>query len=441
MNYCSHFKGKKITVLGLGLLGRGVGDTKFLAECGAELIVTDLKTEKELESSLKELKAFPDIIYHLGEHQLEDFWNRDMILKAAGVPLNSPFIAEAKKHSIPVRMSADLLAEYANVKTVGVTGTRGKSTVAHMIAHTLRQVGRNTLLGGNIRGVSNLALLSQIRPDSILVLELDSWQLQGFGEAKISPNIAVFTNLLDDHKNYYPDEETYFNDKAHIYRYQKPGDVLIVGRAVLDMRLGKVKPPARIIIPKPIRDDWKLKIIGEHNKENAAFARSALHELGLKEEEIKNGLESFEPVEGRLQFVREINGIKIYNDNNATTPDATIAGIAALSQKGFAGRIILIIGGADKGLDPSNLVEFVKNKSLVSRVVLLKGTGTGKLQLSGIEAETMTVDTLKEAVDHAYAGAKEGDVILFSPAFASFGMFKNEYDRGDQFVDLVNNLA
>ncbi len=422
--YESFFKGKKITVMGLGLLGRGVGDIRFLAECGAELIVTDLKTREQLQTSLDSLNDLPNIAYHLGEHTLEDFKDRDLILKAAGVPLDSPYINEAKKNNIPVRMSSDLLVEFAEVKSVGVTGTRGKSTVTHLISHTLQQAGKTILLGGNIRGVSSLSLLPQVKKDSILVLELDSWQLQGFEEAKISPNVAVFTNLMQDHQNYYPDEKTYFADKANIFKFQKPGDVLVAGRAVTERWIQKANPPVSPIVPQ--EGSWKLKIIGEHNKENASLAAEALRALGLSEEQITAGFESFEPVEGRLQLVRDIDGIKIFNDNNATTPDATIAAL-----KSFTEPLILIAGGADKKLPIGALEEEMKK---CKKVLLLTGTGSDRLE--GFERYNSIPEIIKAAVTNA----QPGDVILFSPGFASFGLFKNEYDRNDQFVSEVMKL-
>src|SRR3989338_5869732 len=183
----AHFRGKKITIMGLGLLGRGVGDARYLAECGAELIVTDLKSREQLAESVAQLKSFPNIQFVLGEHRLEDFRGRDLILKAAGIPLDSPYIAEAKKNKIPVRMSADLFAEISGVPIIGVTGTRGKSTVAHMIYEILKtglglnhsegMVGRTTpykgvVLGGNVRGVSTLPLLHEVTPEHISLLFL-----------------------------------------------------------------------------------------------------------------------------------------------------------------------------------------------------------------------------------------------------------------------------
>jgi len=139
MDVSQYFRGKRVTVMGLGLLGRGVGDTKYLAEMGAELIVTDLKSREELSESVNKLKGFSNIQFVLGEHRLEDFRERDFILKAAGVPLASPYIAEAKKQNIPVRMSADLFMELSDVKIIGITGTRGKSTVAHMVYAILKE--------------------------------------------------------------------------------------------------------------------------------------------------------------------------------------------------------------------------------------------------------------------------------------------------------------
>ena len=231
MDASEHFRGKKITVMGLGLLGRGVGDTRYLAECGAELIVTDLKTREALAESVAQLQQFPNIQFVLGEHRLEDFKNRDLILKTAGAPLDSPYIAEAKKNNILVRMSADLFTEISEVKVIGVTGTRGKSTVAHMIYEILKASGKPVVLGGNVRDVSNLELLKKTTHEHIAVLELDSWQLQGWGEAEISPNIGVFTTFYPDHLNYYVGSmDAYLADKANIFLYQKSEDILILSK-------------------------------------------------------------------------------------------------------------------------------------------------------------------------------------------------------------------
>lgn len=445
--YKQYFKGKKITVMGLGLLGRGVGDTAFLSEMGADLIVTDLKTEAELKKSLDELKGYENITYVLGEHRLEDFTDRDMILKSAGVPLDSPYIEAARAHNVPIKMSASLVAELSPATIVGVTGTRGKSTVTQLIHHILKgalrqnsgQTGKRVFLGGNVRGIATLSLLAEAREGDIVVMELDSWQLQGFGDAKVSPHIAVFTNLKADHLNYYPDEKTYFNDKANIFRYQKEGDILIAGQHVTNTWIKAARPPIDPIVPSPIPKDWKLKIFGEHNMENAAFAVEACRAIGISEDDIEKGVESFSGVEGRLQYVKKVNGVGVYNDNNATTPDATAAGLAALATEGFSGKIVLILGGADKTLDLSMLAGLINEETFVSSIVLLPGTGSEKLKPL-LQREYIEAPSLTDAVHTAIDLARGTGVILFSPAFASFGMFKNEYDRNDQFLKIVDSL-
>ena len=445
MSYQSFFKDKRVTVLGLGLLGRGVGVVAFIAEQGAQVLVTDKKTEGELAESVAKLRALPNVTFVLGEHRIEDFTDTDMVIKAAGVPLNSPEITAAKEAGVPVYMSTALAAQFAKengATIVGVTGTRGKSTVSHLIRHILKGAGKSVHLGGNVRGVSTLAMLPEIKSGDVLVLELDSWQLQGFGDLKISPQISVFTNLQPDHQNYYPDMELYFQDKANIFRNQKEGDVLVCGKEIA-AKIIAAHPPVTPQVPDAL-SEVALKIVGEHNRENASLAAAAVRALGVSEEVIREGLESFEPVEGRLQMVREVNlprvaggkagGVKIYNDNNATTPDATIAAIKAVSDG--SKNIILIMGGADKGLDMSTLLYEVAK--VCKRVILLPGTGTDRVV--PLMQDYSVYDDMKTAVHEAVTIATPGDTILFSPAFASFGLFKNEYDRNDQFLAAVNSL-
>lgn len=442
MDASSYFKGKQVTLMGLGLLGRGVGDARYLAECGAELIVTDLKSREELAESVAQLETFPNITFVLGEHRLEDFRGRDFILKSAGVPLNSVYIAEAKKNNIPVRMSADLFAELSGISIVGVTGTRGKSTVTHMVHSILKADKRHVLLGGNVRGVSNLSLLREITSESIAVLELDSWQLQGWGEAKMSPRIAVFTTFYQDHLNYYKDTPAqYLADKANIFLYQNDTDVLIVGKQCAPIIIEKygeqIESETHIVDELKLPDTWTLHIPGIHNRYNASLALAVARALGIDDAISRTALESFAGVPGRLEFIREINGVKIYNDTTATTPEATLAALRALSENyGYRKSIILIMGGADKGLDMNTLLLEIPNYT--RRVILLAGTGTSRV-LEFIP-EASVFDDLAKAVEEALVGTLPGNIILFSPAFASFGMFKNEYDRGDQFVALVNAL-
>ncbi len=423
--------------MGLGLLGRGVGDTEFLASCGAELIVTDLKPQEKLTESLERLSKFPNIQYVLGEHRLQDFENRDLILKAAGVPLDSMFVLHAQEKGIPVRMSSDLFAEISGIPVIGITGTRGKSTVTQMIHDILLADGRKVLLGGNVRGVSTLSLLKEVTEEHTAVLELDSWQCHGFGEAKMSPHIAVFTTFMDDHLLYYKNDVTaYLDDKAQIFLNQKEGDLLVLGEQAKETVLTAYgeRIRAKVVTPEALPDAVELQVPGAHNRYNAALAMAATKAYGVSEECIFSTLRSFKGLEGRLELVQEKDGIRFYNDTNATTPEATLAALRALGENR---NIVLIMGGHDKGLDMSLLIEELPRHT--KRVIMLAGTGTNRI-LPRIEGASV-YDNLTGAFGEAVRGAGSGDVVLMSPAFASFGIFKNEYDRGDQFTALAKTYA
>lgn len=486
MDFSAYFKGKKVTVMGLGLLGRGVGDAAFLAECGADLIVTDLKAKEQLNESLIKLKDFPNIKFSLGEHKMEDFEGRDMILVAAGVPMDSPYLTHAREKGIELAQSAALFAKLSKIPMIGITGTRGKSTTSAMIAHIIETAtGESVIKGGNVRGVSNLQLLKEVKEDSLAVFELDSWQLQGFGWAEISPAVAVFTTFMDDHLNYYGSTsspqagstsspqagalrtsdvlsngegkelamEAYFADKANIFLNQEESGTLVTTPEVFE----RIKEFARdknvtlgqevaLVDTSIIPDDARLSMPGEHNRLNAALAVAACRAIGLSDEEIFDALPSFPGVEGRLQLIVTTDkGVKIYNDNNATTPQATIAGLEAVGNPNSDGRVnknvILIAGGADKNIDVAPLAlaigKYCKN------AILLAGSGTDKLVplLHGGPVGTSIFTDLDAALAEAVRLAAPGDVILFSPAFASFGMFTNEYERNDKFLDLIKQYA
>lgn len=409
-----------------------------------------------MQPSVDALKEFKNVQFKFGKYDLEDFRNCDMVLKGAGAALDSPEIAEAHANGIPVRMSADLFVELAGIPIIGVTGTRGKSTVTHMVHAILKKAGKRVLLGGNVRGISTLALLEEVTPlnapqsdasgehsakqnvlaEHIAVLELDSWQLQGFGEARLSPHVALFTTLYPDHQNYYKKHpEQYLADKANIFLYQKPSDTLVLGKQCAPTIIEKygehVESKTLVVDELKLPDTWSLKIPGMHNRYNAALALAAVRVLGIPDEMSRKALESFAGVPGRLELIREVKGVKIYNDTTATTPEATLAALRALDIG--TKNIALIMGGADKDLDMNTLLYEIPNYT--KRVILLAGTGTNRV-LEFLPGASV-FDDFSKAVDEAFASSVSGDVILFSPAFASFGMFKNEYDRGDQFVKLV----
>ncbi|MEK7459624.1 MAG: UDP-N-acetylmuramoyl-L-alanine--D-glutamate ligase [Patescibacteria group bacterium] len=466
INYKEFFKNKKITIMGLGLLGRGLGYTKFLAECGADLIVTDLKTKEQLVISIKALEKFThstslrarQIKFVLGEHRLEDFKNRDMIIKSAGVSLDSIYIAEARKNKIPIEMDVSLFAKLAGeVMIVGVTGTRGKSMTTALIYEILKQNEKflgnpstllrikkpKVFLGGNVRGVATLPLLSKVKKGDILVCELDSWQLQGFGEAKISPHISVFTSFMADHMNYYKDNmDKYFEDKANIFKYQTKEDILIIRPGVKKLIPRNLKSKLIVVNSKDV-DKYDFSVPGKFQQENLACAVEVAKYFKIPNSQILKAIKNFKGLEGRLQYIKTIKSVKIYNDNNATTPEATMAGIEALSvfpkDKKFEKKIILICGGSDKKLPLDNLVKIV-NK-YCKAVIMIPGTGTDKLIKNyEFQITNKKTENLKEAVEKSLGLASVGDIILFSPAFASFGMFQNEYERNDLFISIIKKL-
>lgn len=443
MDFSEQFKGKKITVMGLGLLGRGVGDAAYLAECGAEVTVTDLKSEEQLTDSVEKLKLYPNVRFALNGHKEEDFENVDMVLVAAGVPFDSPYLAHAHKAGVPLKQSAALFAELSGIPIIGVTGTRGKSTVTAMVHHVLSvTTGEHIIKGGNVRGVSNLQLLKEVKEDSLAVLELDSWQLQGFGWAGISPQIVVFTNFMPDHMNYYKnDMDAYFTDKANIFLHQKESGVFITVPEVFERAkkmAGTLGQEVVLVDDSTLPEDVLLSMPGEHNRLNAALAVAALRAVSLTDEEIFTGLASFSGVEGRLQLLTTVDNVRIYNDNNATTPQATVAALEALDVGNK--NIVLIAGGADKGLELLQLTAAIREHC--KQTILIPGTGTERL-LAALEGgnstvnRTIAVEDLQQAVEEARLAAKNGDIILFSPAFSSFSQYNNEYERNDEFVELV----
>jgi len=452
MNFQNYFKGKKVTVMGLGLLGRGVGDAAYIAEAGAaEVIVTDLKTGEELVDSVVKLRDYPNVKLVLGEHCKDDFQNRDFVLVAAGVPMDSEYLEYARSTGTLLKQSASLFAELSKIPIIGVTGTRGKSTVTHMIHHVLSYAtGEPILLGGNIRGVSNLQLLKEVKEDSLCVMELDSWQLQGFGWAGISPQIAVFTNFMEDHLNYYmrggkSKEEAmklYFTDKAQIFLHQEESGVLITTPEIfaraqkLPGTLGQEVILADVSV---LPEDMLLSMPGEHNRLNAALAYEALKATGLTDEEIFEGLATFPGVEGRLQLVATVDNVRIYNDNNATTPQATTVALESLDQG--KRNIILIAGGADKNIDITKLAYAITKHC--KQVFLIPGTGTDNLlgYLHGGEVSVSVMEDLAAATAAAKSSAVPDDIVLFSPAFASFSQYRNEYERNDEFLNIINNLT
>lgn len=463
-----YFVGKRVTVMGLGLNDGGVGTVRFLSGAGVrEIIVTDLKTEEELRPSLEALRDIQGIRYVLGGHQDQDFIETDLVIKNPGLPWTNPFVQIAEAHQIPVTLDAGIFFDLCPVPIIGVTGTKGKTTTASLIAHLLEEDGRQVVRVG-ISRTSVLGELGKVREESVVVFELSSWRLSVLSRIRKSPLLSVVTNIYPDHQNYYGSMEAYAEDKKNIFRFQSSGAVILNADNPWTQAMAADAPAGVIWFSKAAQassDGFTLlgdriieaqsgyqeevarlaetSLIGEHNYVNALAAVAAVRTFGVKPSMIQRGLRSFQGVPHRLEFVGMKKGVRFYNDSAATIPEASVAALES-----FSGSVYLIVGGNDKELDFSRLAEAILNR--VKGVVFLKGTGTEKL-LMGLEdllarrksesQRWIVVESMGKAVELAARNAEEGDVVLLSPGAASFGLFKNEFDRGDQFREQVRALS
>ncbi|MBU4274730.1 UDP-N-acetylmuramoyl-L-alanine--D-glutamate ligase [Patescibacteria group bacterium] len=447
------FKNKKITIMGLGLHGGGVGAAKFFCEQGADVLVTDLKTKKQLGKSLDKLKKYK-VRYRLGEHNKEDFINTDLVIKNPAVPLSSPYLKIARDNNIEVDSDVNLFFKLCKVPIIGVTGTKGKSTVATLIYEFLKTEYKNTILAGNI-GVSPLELLDKIKPDNKVVLELSSFELE---DLEKSPHIAVITAIYPDHLDRYNSMEEYIESKKLIFKYQDQNDYLILNYDDQIIRSFKNQTQSKIYFFSTkekqngcylegnkiifnndlVCDTADFQLAGKHNISNALAALTVAKILGIENEKIKKIIRKFKGVANRQELIAVKRGVKYINDTTATMPDAVIQALKTFR----GGGIILIAGGQNKGLRYKDLAgEIIKT---VNKIVLLPGTASEEIKKELAElkssVEIIPVSSMEEAVLKSSQIAKTGDIVLLSPGAASFNLFKNEFDRGDQFGKYVRKL-
>ena len=462
----SYFKGKRVTVFGIGLLGGGVGTIKFLVESGAHVIATDIKTKEQLAPALDQLKDLKNVEYVLGQHRREDFTKVDMVIKTPQAPWQNKHIKLALEHNIPVEVDSSIFFKLCKNPIIGITGTKGKTTTARLIYAILTKAGRHAVEIG-IGQTSVLDRLGLLRKDSVVVFELSSWRLSAIGRAKLSPQIAVFTNIFPDHLNYYNSLEQYIADKKFIYLFQKPTDWLvanyddsIVRETVCDapsqlmpFGLKRIADARSVFVNEGViylnngNDEKRLFALGDiplrgvHNISNVLAAIGSTYVFGIPTKNICDAIKGFSAVEHRLEYVGEVKGVRYYNDTTATIPQAAIAAIET-----FREPIILIAGGSDKELDFSEFGKIIAQK--VKGVVLIKGKATEKLipkirenlAKDEREREFKIVDSIEKAVEIATRGAQSGDIILLSPGAASFGVFRNEFERGNLFKKVVQQM-
>lgn len=451
--------------MGIGLHGGGVGTVKFLVAQGAKVIATDLRTKEQLGAALEKLKGLKNVEYVLGHHRMEDFSKVDMVIKNPAAQWSDKHIKFALENKVPVEMDSSLFFKLCKNKIIGVTGTKGKTTTATLVYEILKTAGKNVVKIG-VGQVSVLDKLLLLKKDSVVVFELSSWRLSALGRAKLSPHIAVFKNIMPDHLNYYGTMEKYFQDKKYIFTNQKPKDWLVINYDDEILREATHESASQLIkfsyepLKKSrsifIEDDGiylnngidvkklvsikDIVIPGRHNLSNVMAAIGAVYAYGLSSLEIKKALPLLKGVPHRLEFVRELRGVKYYNDTAATIPDAAISALSA-----FEKPIILIAGGTDKNLDFTEFAKEILEKA--KDLVLLSGNATEKLlnKLAKIASPEFidkieVVGSMEEATLLAQKKAQAEDVIVLSPGAASFGLFANEFDRGDKFKEAVKKL-
>lgn len=443
----SKYENQKVLVFGLGRQGGGVGVANIFAKAGSQVRVTDALSAQQLSQSLQKLQ--PEIETTLGKHTSADIEWADHIIKNPAVPYNHPLIQKALQQGKPVVGETALALKFLRDQTIGITGTRGKTTTTTLIHHLLVTAGHEAIIAGNIPGKPLLASLNEIAPQTWVVTEISSFQLESLPYLKVSPHISVLTTIYPDHLDRYPDQEDYQQTKLEILKFQKPEDIAVYqadrewsSQVVKAIQPGvKTRKVAANDI-KILQTDYSISIKGQHNLENIALALQAVHGL-VNESDIKKALQSFSGVNYRLQNIGQVDGINYINDTTSTTPTSLEKALDTYAQEKF----VLILGGATKKLPlPPQLLK--KIASLPQAAVIMEGSGAKELE-AAFKAQELTWPTIERTQDitttvetaHQLALQTSSNFVVFSPGFASFEWFNNEFDRGEQFNQLVQKLG
>ena len=431
-----NWTGKRVTVMGLGRFGGGVGATRWLVAQGAIVTVSDRAPASELRESLAQLRGL-DVKVHLGGHVEADFVDCDLVVVNPAVPFDSPYLALARRAGVALTTEVNLFLARCPAPVVGVTGSAGKSTTTAMIGAILAR-RRTTHVGGNIGG-SLLNSLDAIAPEDAVVLELSSFQLAYLPLLGKSPHVAVVTNLQPNHLDRHASMEEYASAKMNIFRYQRPDDVLILNREDPALRAWKEAAPGRVVLFGADDEPFDLSVPGRHNQANAQAAWAAARQLGVSRADAQQALACFSGLPHRLQLAAERDGVRYVNDSKATSPAETLVALESFPEQ----RPVVIVGGYDKQIDLSGLC-----RTLAQRAKAVVATGqTGEAIARGVEAASSSgqgprvvrAGEFEAAVRAAMDLAQPGDLVLLSPACASYGQFRNFEERGEAFARLVRS--
>lgn len=449
-----NLKGQRVLVMGLGVFGGGVGAVRFLVREGAVVTVTDLWSERELGASVRALDGLP-VAFVLGGHEEADFQNADLIVANPAVPRSSRFLQVAESAGVPITSEICLFVERCPAPVIGITGSSGKTTTTSLLGHMLKRKNGRTLIGGNIGG-SLLDALDILHCDATIpvVLELSSFQLDRLGELPWSPHIAVLTNFAPNHLDVHGSLEAYRKAKQQITAHQSRGDWAVVngedaevsrwpgngqrvvfaieGDGQVFVRDGKIQHALRGAA-RTICSANELSLRGQHNLANALAATGAALLCGVAETDIAETLHTFEGVPHRLEQVAEIDGVLYVNDSIATTPDRTQTALEA-----FDKPIVLIAGGYDKGIAFDELGPAIAEQ--VAHLIVMGETGDAIADATKGATAIHRVENLAAAMACATRLAQPGDVVLLSPASASYDQFRNFEERGERFRAWVDKL-
>jgi UDP-N-acetylmuramoylalanine--D-glutamate ligase len=444
-------RGKRVLVVGLARTG--VASAIFCAARGARVTATDSRGETEIGETVVKLKE-AGVTLELGSHRDKTFLEQDLIVPSPGVPADQAHLQAARVKGITIWSEIELAYRFVKGRLIGITGSNGKTTTTSLAEHILKTAGMETILAGNI-GRPLIGCVDEMKDDTSTVAELSSFQLELIDTFR--PNIGVFLNLTPDHLDRHHTMEAYGRAKARLFENQTGEDAAVLNaddaattvyapslpRLYWFSRKQRVAEGAyvrgeEIVFRQDGREETLLKLediplAGAHNVENVLAAAVAARLAGAPARAIAKGVRSFAGVEHRLEFVAEIGGVRYYNDSKATNVDATRKALDA-----FPGRILIILGGRDKGSDYTVLQKPLREKAILA---LLIGAAAEKIenQISGSVA-LERAETLERAVETASHAARSGDVVLLAPACASFDQFQNYEHRGRVFKDLVGQL-
>lgn len=459
----SKYRGKKVLIVGFGL--SGVAVARYMGKQGARITVTDMKQRTEFTKAIDQTVDLK-IEFEFGRHSSKYFLGADLIVVSPGVPLNIKPLEEAREKGIPITSEVDLAAGALKEPLVAITGTNGKTTTTVLVGEIFKAEGRPVYVGGNV-GKPLLDYVTDEIKANVVVAELSSFQLQL--TEKMVPAVAIFTNVDQDHMDRYGDMQSYVEAKKCLLRRcdrnsyvvlnyddpivsgfaaECPGKVIWftkrnpmhIGGEFAERFCGayfnraEKRIYAKISGEEEVYDLARLRIFGDHNRENLMAALCTARLMGVQPAAIRQTIENFKGVEHRLEFVRRKDGVYFFNDSKSTNVMSLQRSLMAFEYS----PIVLIAGGRDKDMDFSPLTSLVREKC---KLLILVGEAKEKLnRVLGDYVETYLVGTFEEAILLAYQKSRSGDIILLSPGCASYDMFRNYEERGEYFKKLVNQL-